>query len=110
MAWLAKSDAPKLRRWWLFTCEFDLTIQHIPGPSNVVADALSRMPTTRAAPALAALTVQATRLAALVVAHSARARAGHLSARAIPRDITKACGGWPSMTPDVRAAITPRAP
>eukprot|EP00762_Andalucia_godoyi_P008723 ANDGO_04722.mRNA.1 Retrovirus-related Pol polyprotein from transposon 17.6 len=42
LLYLEKSVVPKLIRWRLRLQEYDFTITHIPGSSNVVADALSR--------------------------------------------------------------------
>jgi hypothetical protein len=41
--WLWQSKDPKVERWRLFLARWDHTIEHIPGSSNVVPDALSRM-------------------------------------------------------------------
>lgn len=43
LKWLYNSQVPKLVRWSLFLQEFTFDIQYIPGPDNVVSDALSRM-------------------------------------------------------------------
>jgi hypothetical protein len=37
------TNTPKVVRWKLAVQEYDFTLQHIPGPSNVVADSLSRL-------------------------------------------------------------------
>jgi hypothetical protein len=41
--WLWQSKDPKVERWRLFLSRWDHEIEHIPGASNVVPDALSRM-------------------------------------------------------------------
>jgi hypothetical protein len=41
--WLWQSKDPKVERWRLFLQRWDHTIEHIPGSSNSVPDALSRM-------------------------------------------------------------------
>uniref|UniRef100_A0A7E4URW5 RNA-directed DNA polymerase n=1 Tax=Panagrellus redivivus TaxID=6233 RepID=A0A7E4URW5_PANRE len=39
------SSSPKLNRWLLEIQEFDITVEHLDGSKNVIADALSRPPT-----------------------------------------------------------------
>ena len=41
---MKNSKVPKIIRWSLFLQEFEMTPVHIPGKSNVVCDALSRLP------------------------------------------------------------------
>ncbi len=43
MLWMYKSDTPKVVRWRLRLVPFDFDINHIPGNTNFVADALSRL-------------------------------------------------------------------
>lgn len=43
MLWMYKSDTPKVVRWRLRLAPFDFDINHIPGNTNLVADALSRL-------------------------------------------------------------------
>ena len=42
LVYVAKSDVGRVARWRLFLQEFDFVVQHLPGSTNVVADALSR--------------------------------------------------------------------
>jgi hypothetical protein len=42
LVYLASSQIPKLVRWRLQLAEFQFVVEHIPGDSNVVADAISR--------------------------------------------------------------------
>lgn len=44
LIWLSRSSIPKLTRWAMALQEFEITIAHISGKFNVVADALSRLP------------------------------------------------------------------
>jgi len=46
LVWLEKvadSGNPKLQRWRMLLMQYDITIKHIPGATNQVADALSRL-------------------------------------------------------------------
>ena len=42
LLWLNYQSAPKLIRWRLRIQEFDYTLIHIPGKTNIIADTLSR--------------------------------------------------------------------
>ena len=46
LVWMHNSQTPKVIRWRLAIAEYDFVINHIRGVDNVVADALSRIPTT----------------------------------------------------------------
>jgi hypothetical protein len=43
LLWMQHSINAKVQRWFCFLCQFDFTLEHIPGVDNVVADALSRI-------------------------------------------------------------------
>jgi len=43
LVYLHHAEVPKLVRWHLRLQEFDFTVQHIPGSTNIVADVLSRI-------------------------------------------------------------------
>ena len=43
LVWLYSSETPKLVRWKLRLQEFDFTIVHIPGKTNIIADCISRL-------------------------------------------------------------------
>jgi hypothetical protein len=43
LRYLEKADAPKLVRWRLQLANYDFSVRHIPGKSNLIADALSRL-------------------------------------------------------------------
>lgn len=43
LQWLDKAESPKVIRWRLSLAQYDFDVVHIPGITNVVADALSRL-------------------------------------------------------------------
>jgi hypothetical protein len=43
LRWMEASLVPKIVRWRIYLQSFDFDINHIPGPTNVVADAFSRL-------------------------------------------------------------------
>ena len=44
-----KNNNQRLMRWCLILQDYDLSIHHVKGSENVIADALSRVPTSREA-------------------------------------------------------------
>lgn len=44
LRYMEKSINKKVGRWWADLCEYDMTVEHVPGVSNSVADGLSRLP------------------------------------------------------------------
>ncbi|KAF4723340.1 hypothetical protein FOZ63_000946, partial [Perkinsus olseni] len=47
LTFLETSTTPKVQRWMLSLCQYSFSIQYRPGKDNVVADALSRLPSAR---------------------------------------------------------------
>jgi hypothetical protein len=44
LLWMENSDVPKIIRWRIFLQSFDLTLKHVAGKDNIIADHLSRLP------------------------------------------------------------------
>ncbi|KAF4649069.1 hypothetical protein FOL47_002444, partial [Perkinsus chesapeaki] len=47
LTFMQKFTTPKVQRWILSLCQYSFTVQYRPGKENVVADALSRIPSAR---------------------------------------------------------------
>ncbi|KAF4758554.1 hypothetical protein FOZ63_031944 [Perkinsus olseni] len=47
LTFMETSTTPKVQRWMLSLCQYSFTVQYRPGKENVVADALSRIPSAR---------------------------------------------------------------
>jgi len=43
LTYINESLSPKVRRWKILISEYDFHIEYIPGPDNIVGDALSRL-------------------------------------------------------------------
>ena len=103
------SKDPVMRRWWIEFARTNPPIQHIPGESNTVADALSRSPTPATTPSRPAPTPNLVGGPFLIAAISPLLPA-HTDARALRAAARSRAGDATPTVPTVPALHAPPAP